>query len=218
MYSREITLFVEGHLDPRKSALAFAEEVRRRLAGMVAAKRVPPKYRHFVDGREGADFRAVRPGGTIAAAFSYNADILLFALSFLQARSPSRTGNYRNSFFVGIGGKFVMARSLNPAHVPDGPVELVVGNTQPYHRKVDVQTVGNRRLRFSVPPGMFHDAAKAVNARFGNVVTAKRVHDIDFPSKYRLKQAQMRTGTRSHSVKRGAGTYVESPALIINPR
>jgi hypothetical protein len=226
-YMREVRLFIAQHLDPQASALAFAKEARSQVADMVAAHTIPPRFTQYVDGHEGAAFESVKPGGTIALSFTYNADILVFALAFLYSRSPTgpmpTSGPrlyrqpFRESFWVSINGKYIAPGALNLAHVPEGPAELIVGNLQPYARKVDVQRVGNRVLHFNKPAGLYDDAARAVNAQFGNVVTAKRVYNINFPGKYTIKQTQTRAGTHGR-VKRWSGTPVESPALIINPR
>jgi hypothetical protein len=57
----------------------------------------------------------------------------------------------------------------------------------------------------------------AVKGRFGNILgTVKRVYDIDFPGKYRLQHHQRRhTGKRAGQIVRGAGSYTQSPALVI---
>lgn len=227
-YFRQVQVFIGKHLDPQASALAFAAEVRGRLDEMVARNEVPGRYQHFVDGREGAPFESVRPGGTIAASFTYNAEVLAYALAFLHRRSPTgpmpRSGPrlyrkpFRESFWVSIAGKYIRPGELNLQHVPGGPVELIIGNVQPYARKVNTQRIGKRQMQFNAPPYLFKDAARAINAQFGNLVRAHDVHDIQFPEKYRLLDTQMRTGERRFNVKRWAGTFVESPALIINPR
>jgi hypothetical protein len=226
-YMREIRLFIAQHLDPAASALVFAKEARSQVADMVASKAVPPRFRQFVDGREGAAFESVKPGGSIALEFTYNADVLAFALAFLYQRSPTgpmpTSGPrlyrrpFRESFWVSINGRYIRPGELNLSSVPDGPADLIIGNVQPYARKVDVQRIGNRVLHFNRPADLYADAARAINAQFGNVVQAKRVYNINFPDKYTIKQTQTRAGTHGR-VKRWAGTPVESPALIINPR
>jgi hypothetical protein len=233
-YFREIQLFVAKHLDPQAAALAFADEARRQLEDMITARQVPDRYTRYVDGREGVPERAVKPGGTIAYSFTYNADVLVFALAFLFHRSPQRRNPqrarggpgpgslrfpkpYRESFWVSIDGKFIPPGQLRPEMIPDGPAELIVGNMQPYNRKVTRQMVGDRALQFETKEHLFYDAAKAVNARFGNVVTADDVDDIDFPGKPKLQRDQTVRGA-AHRIKRHRGTFVESPALVIKPR
>lgn len=53
-----------------------------------------------------------------------------------------------------------------------------------------VQLVGGRRLRFSIPPGLFDDAVKAVRGRFGNLVTEQRRYTIRFPGQERTRQGR----------------------------
>jgi len=227
-YVRNIRVFIAQHLNPEASALAFAKEVRGQVIDMQRANELPARYRRFVDGREGAEFETVKPGGSIALEASYNSEILAFALAFLFQRSPTGpmptsghrlyTRPFRESFWVSFDGNYIRPGMLNLNNVPAGPMEILIGNLQPYARKLDAQRIGKRTLHFNKPEGLYADAAKAVNDSFGNVVQAKRVYDINFPDKYKLKQTQMRTGARAHNVKRWAGAYVESPALLIKPR
>ena len=233
-YFRQIEVFINRHLNPEAAALAFADHARAELEGMIGRREVPDRYTRFVDGREGVPERQVKPGGTIAYSFTYNAEIAVFALAFLfhrapQRRNPARSRSgpgpgsrrypkpYRESFWVSINGRFIAPGQFDPERVPSGPLEIIIGNMQPYGRKVSTQMVGNRALQFETKEYLFYDAAKAVNARFGNVVTADDVADIDFPGKPKLERAQTVRGA-SHRIKRYAGTYVESPALIIKPR
>lgn len=219
-FRRSVDVFLSRALSPEAQSAALARVARAGVADLVASGRAPPRYRTFVDGREGRDESTVRPDGVIAYVFDRMPEIAAFALAFLRERSPvggGEDGHYRDSFWFGLDGRFVPAERFNPKTM--GPVsEVIIGNTRPFNRKVDVQTVGRRTLRFSVPAGLYDDAAAAVRGRFGNSVTAKRVYNMRFPGQYRLQQTQFRTGTRSHNVRRWAGTLVESPAIVITAR
>lgn len=231
-YARDIRSFVTEHLDPQGSARKFAAQAREALTEYLGP--IHPERTVYVDGDPLRDESAVKPGGSIAYDFSYNADILQFALEELRERSPRRNSSlarggpgpgsersstpFAESFWVSIAGKFIAPGDLNLEHVPGGDVELIIGNVQPYNRRVTVQMNGRRPISFSVAPGLYAAAAREVNARFGNVVQARAVYNLRFPGKYTLKQTQMRTGERSHNVKRWAGRPVDSPGLIINPR
>lgn len=227
-FSRTIEVFVDKDLDPVAQAADFARRARDGIAEEIGRGRVPPSFKRYVDGREGAPESAVRPGGVILYEFSYSAELVVFALAFLEARSPvggmPASGPrlyrkpYRESFYVGIDGRFIPPGGFRPYALRDDWQEIVIGNVQPYSRKVDVQQVGRRRLRFSVEPGLFQDCARALGQRFGNFITAKRVYTMKFPGQYKIKDTQMRTGERSHNVKRWAGTLVESPAVVISRR
>lgn len=117
------------------------------------------------------------------------------------------------------GGRFVPMAQFNPQKVTADVAEIVIGNTQPYSRKVDIQIVGGRKLSFSVPPGLFDDCVKAIKARFDDIVEVKRIYTINFPGQYRLKRTQLRKkGRHAGKVGRAAGSPVESPAIVITPR
>jgi hypothetical protein len=207
---QQVTAFVDQNLSPAARSATLARLAVQMRDGLISAGRASPVYRTFVDGREGAPEASVRGagGGVILYRFSYAAQAALFALGFLRARSPSASGRFRESFYLGINGRFVPAAQFNPDAV-SADAEIVIGNTQPYSRRVDVQLVGGHRLHYSVPAGLFDDAARAVRSRFGGAVTAKRVYSIEFPGRYVLKG--------EGRAKSGRGTKVDSPALVITP-
>ena len=227
-FDRTFEVYVSKDLDPVAQAADFARRAAAGIAEEIGGGRVPPNFKRWVDGHEGAAEASVRPGGTIVYEFSYASEIVVFALAFLEARSPTgpmpASGPrlyrkpFRESFYVGIDGKFIPPGGFRPYALRDDWQELVIGNVQPYSRKVDVQLIGKRRLRFNVEPGLFQDCAREINRRFGNFATAKRVYSMKFPGQYTLQQTQFRTGERSHNVKRWAGTMVESPAIVIARR
>ena len=85
--------------------------------------------------------------------------------------------------------------------------EVIIGNAEPWSRKLDVGLIGARPLVLSKPPGFFDDCAHALNSRFGNTISAKRIYSVTLPSQYQYKR------------KKGAvGRLVESPALVITIR
>jgi len=204
-FARTVDVFAAQNLSPAALSARLAETAREDVARLIASGRASPRYRRFVDGVEGAPETAVKPDGMILYRFDYMAEVAAFVLSFLEARAPKRTGEFSKSFYLGLDGKFVPARFFNPATMGDVR-EIACGNMQPQARIADTQMVGTKRVRFSVPPGMFEDAAQAVRSRFGNIVTAKRVYTLRWPGQYTL-----RTGKR-------AGKPVESPAVVITRR
>jgi hypothetical protein len=204
-FSRSIDVFIRQNLSPEARSAALAEVARRGVAELIATGQASPRYRRIVDGVEGAPETAVRPDGVIVYRFDAMAEIVAFALAFLAGRSPVRSGAFRRGFYVGLDGRFVMASAFNAATM--GRVsEVVIGNVEPYARMVDVQMAGGQPVRFSVPADMFSDAAGAVRARFGNIITARREYNMTFPGQYLL-----RAGKR-------AGKRVQSPALVISVR
>jgi hypothetical protein len=216
-FSRAVDVFVQRSLSPQEQAAELANIARQGVADLIQSGRASRRYKRIVDGHEGASESSVKAGGVIVYRFEYLAEALVFALAFLKERSPrGETGRYRDSFYLGLDGRFVKAADYNPATMGDVQ-EAVVGNTAPYSRKVQVQRAGNKPLHFDVPPGLFDDAARAVNSRFGNIFTAKAYRTVRFPGQYRIKETQVRTGTHGR-VKRWAGQLVDSPAIIITAR
>lgn len=204
-FTRSVDVFISRNLSPQAQSKMLADTAKAGVASLIQSGRAAPLYQRFVDGREGVSEDAVKPGGVIAYRFEYLAEIVTFALEFLKQRSPRKSGKYRESFYLGLDGKFVPAARFNPATM--GSVqECVVGNLAAYSRKIDVQLVGGKRLKFSVPAGLFDDAAKAVRQRFGNMVAVKRVYTMAHPQQYTLKRGKK------------AGSRVESPALVISVR
>lgn len=205
-FSRLIEVFVTETLSPEALSARLAAVAHETVDGLVRSGEVPPAYTSFVDGRRGAPFESVKADGVILLKFNPFPAVVTYALEFLKQRSPEKTGRYRRGFYLGItregraGGKFVEADAYNPAAVTSDVVEVVIGNVEPYSRKIDVQYIGRKKLNFSVPPGLFDDAAKMISARYKGMVVAKRVYTMEYPGKYIL-----------HS----SGKPVESPALVV---
>ncbi|HEY0184125.1 MAG TPA: hypothetical protein VGC09_15055 [Rhodopila sp.] len=204
-FREQVNAYIAANLSPAARSKILADVARSGVAALVASGRAPPVYQTFVDGRQGADASTVRGdgGGVILYRFSYQAQAAVFALAFLKARGPSRSGRFRNAFYFGVDGRFVPEAQFNPASVPPG-AEITIGNTEPYARKIDVQLEGNRRLHVSVPAGMFDDCVVALRSAFRGVIAVKRVYSLRFPGQY-----IRRTGV-------GRGTPTQSPALIIS--
>lgn len=197
------TKYVDANLSPAARSKLLATAARKMLADLQTSRKAGPAYTVYVDGREGASEDSVSGtgGGTIAYKFSYQAQAAAFALAFLQARSPA--GAYRQAFYVGVAGRFTPAASFNPADIaPDA--EIIIGNTEPFSRMVDVQIRGGKTIRYAgTPANMFSDAARATRRAFRSV-TAQRVASVDFPGRYKLLHGPH------------AGEAVGSPALLIS--
>ncbi len=238
-FNERLKVFIDRTLSPEAQSRRLAEVAKAEKDRLIAAGRASRRYRRWVDGVEGAPEEAVKAadGGRIVYRFSVMGAVCTFALSFLINRSPPRssaplnpatgkTAHYRDGFYFGIkdsaaaqaGGRFVPAAQFNPAALSPSITEIIIGNTLPYSRKIDVQLVGSEALSFSVPPDLFYDAVKAIGARFGSIVEVKSVYTMDFPGQYRLKRRQFYTAGKHQGLSRGReGTRVESPAIIIKP-
>ena len=202
-YIRQVEIFAKAHASPEAVSRAIAKAAREGTARLIASGRASPRFTRYVDGKRDAPPESVKPNGVIVDVFDYMADIIGFALGYLQKRSPGE--DFRQSYFLGLDGKMVPASAFNPKTM--GVVETVfIGNTQPYNRLVDVQLAGTQKVRWSVPDDLYQDCAVAIGRRFGSVVNAYRNYNVDFPGKYIL-----RTGPR-------LGKAVQSPALVIEMR
>ncbi|MBB3264058.1 hypothetical protein FHW79_001673 [Azospirillum sp. OGB3] len=220
-FRRSLQVFANRTLSPAAQSAHLAQVAKTELAGLVQSGRAPASHRRFVDGREGAPEEAVgpAPSGRIIYRFNHLGAVCTFALSFLVNRSPERTGRFRKGFYLGIDGKFVPMAQFNPAALTADVRQVVIGNIEPYSRKVDVQLVGGEPLSFSVPAGLFEDAVQAIKARFGVLVDVKRVYTMSFPGQYILQTEQHhRSGRYQGRSRKRAGKPVESPAIIITPR
>ncbi|KPF84526.1 hypothetical protein IP70_15640 [alpha proteobacterium AAP38] len=230
---RTVDVFIDQALSPQARSAALARAARQGVAELVRSGRASPTYRVFVDGREGEPEERVKPDGQITYLFGSLNVAAQFALSFLKARSPAKSGRYKDSFvfafftgggvsltgpgrdwrgrFTGqdgkaVGGRMVPADQVNFAKIGGDVTEIIIFNRQPYSRRVDVQMDGKAPLKFNVAPGLFEDAAREISKRFGASVEARRIYSVSFPG-----QPVVKRGSRS-------GQRVQSPALVISPR
>lgn len=224
----ELGVFIDRNLSPAAQSAALAAAAKAKADELIRTGRAQAPFRRFVDGREGAPEESVKPApsGRIIYEFNTLGAVCTFALSFLVNRSPTassvpvdqktgKTGRYRDSFYLGLDGRFVPMKDFNPQKL-GAVAQIVIGNTQPYSRKLDVQLAGGKRLRFSVPAGLFEDAAKAIQRRYGALVEVKRVYTMSFPGQYKLRNnAVYKRGARKGMPREGR---VQSPAIIITPR
>lgn len=218
-FRQQIQLFADANLSPQARSARLARVARAALAGLQATGRASHTYRLAVDGRPALDESTVRGDGTgkILYSFSYVAEAVAFALDFLRVRAPVRSGLYARSWYVIAGNRFALASTINLDSLPPTG-EIIIGNTQPYNRKVDVQLNGLKPLRFSVPPLEYDDCVAALGQRFGNTLRAERHYDMNFPGKWILKNHQKAlTGRRAGRIIRRAGDAGQSPAIVIQP-
>lgn len=219
VFRQQITAYIDTTLSPAARSARLAAVARAALAGLQSSGRASSVYRLSVDGYPATSENTVRGDGTgdILYSFSYTRDAVEFALDFLRARAPVKSGLYARSWYIIAGGQFSLASSLDLNSLPPTG-EIIIGNTQPYNRKIDVQRNGAAPLRFSVPPGEYDDCVAAIGQRYGNTLRAKRVYDYGFPGKYRLLNHQVRkSGRRAGSVIRRAGDAGQSPAIVLSP-
>lgn len=206
---RELTLALDRQLGPEAQAARLAAFSRQRLAEAIASGEASPHYETFVNGRRGRE-ETVTPPGPIVYEFNWWPDVLVYGVQFMRDRvplgaalAPGSRLHYRDRFFVLANGVSVNTREYKT--IPTD-AEVLIGNSAPYSRKLDVQLIGREPIQVSMPPDFFEAAVIAINARFGNLVSAKRLYTIHFSGQYEIRHG------------RDAGTPVHSPAIQIKPR
>lgn len=204
---RDIKMATAG-MAPEVIAKELARFARSELAGVIAAGEASTIYTKYVNGREGAEEETVRPPGPIVYDFSYWEPILKFALNFLRERSPVKTGAYQSTHQVMIGSQFI-----DPAAPIAAGEEVVIVNTRPYARKIEVGF-----MQMSVPDGVYNDAMRAVKRQFGRVIRVN-FRMILIPNGYILKGMFRRGYKPGARTKLGkdtqAGARMTYPALVM---
>jgi hypothetical protein len=203
-FRRQVSVFIDRNLTPAAQSSLLARTAIEGRQDLIRTGRAPDSYRTIVDGREGVPEAQVKPQGMIVYRFNLLGEAAVFALAFLRARSPVKSGAFRESFWVAVDGRPFSQKTFDPEKV-GAAKELILYNLAPYSRRVQVQFDGGRRLRFSVPPDMFGDALVAVRRRFPTLVVSQ-LYRIRAPGLYVLKNG------------RRAGKVVDSPALVIGVR
>jgi hypothetical protein len=206
-FERQLKLTIEGQLSQHAVAARLAEFSKERLAETIASGQGTRHYDLFVNGRQGVPEEAVRPPGPIVYEFRWWDEILIAAMQFLRMRSPTSSPRsprgrlpYRDRFFVLADGVGVNPRQYR--NIPNR-AEVLIGNSAPYHRKIDVQMIGKEPIKVNVPEGIMADAALWLGSRFAGLITAERHYTMFFTGQYELL-----TGDR-------AGTMVHSPCVIL---
>jgi hypothetical protein len=197
------------------------EIARRGIAAFQSRQTAPVPYTLVVDGHPASSEDAVKPYGLIVYQFNRMGMVAQYALDFLISYvKRAYSGEYHKNFFVSVDGKFIEAKDFNPKFVPQR-AEIIIGNKLPFNRKFDVQQIGNLKLSYKVPPGLYDAAAAAVRRRYGKIVDAKREYNINFGGKYKLRREQFHgasMGSRAGRPRNRLGKPVESPGLVITAK
>jgi hypothetical protein len=202
---RQLRIMLDKQLGGEVLGKRLADFARRSLADAIATGAGTENYETFVNGRRGAAEESVTLPGPIVYEFNWWNEILIYTMQFLRKRSPASSPDsppgrlpYRDRFFVLADGVGVNPRQYKT--IPNRS-EILVSNSAPYHRKVDVQLMGREPIRINVPAGIMEDAALAVGTRFAGLIKVKRLYTMSFTGQYETLR-----GDR-------AGSYVHSPAL-----
>ena len=195
-----VVSFNPGSADQAWVEAELARFAKDSLAEAQREGAASPRYDRAVNGRLGAPEESVRVPGSIVYSFHWLEEAVVYALAFLQAAAPVRSGRYRRSFIVIADGREVPA--TDPALGRARMVQIV--NTQPYSRKIEVGAKG-----FTAHRGLFEQKAKrAVNRRFPALVRA-HVRFVELSDAYVLRRG---SGNRRRGDRR-AGVRLTYPAL-----
>ncbi|MBR1030100.1 hypothetical protein [Bradyrhizobium liaoningense] len=207
-FAKDLQLATAG-IAPENIGKELAAFARSELANAIQEGEGPERYERYVNGRLGAQEETVVPPGPILYVFHWWREIVEFALQTAVERSPEKSGDYKKSWFIMTPGGVVKSFDDIPINST-----VVLTNNRPYARKIDVG-----HMRMTVPPGIVEDVRKAVMARFGNFVIAKRTM-IPLPGGYVLKgrfrrgyRPFARTKLRSDTM---AGAQMTYPALVLS--
>jgi len=215
--ARSIRLFADKQMGPAALAKILADGAIQSRNEAIAGGEASDKFYTYVDGKEGASEYDVRYDGYILYDFDYMPDIVEFASHFLRFRSPPRdrhpgshrgqVRSYKDSWLiasVASGLPYTLSRLKSFDMFREE--EYWIWNRMPYGRKVDVQLIGKKRVRFESPPHILDDLVHALRQRYGSFIQAKRRWTIRPPDPWIIKRG----------VKKGLP--VEYPAVLIEPR
>lgn len=225
-YSRQIEVFISRNLSPQKQSQVLASFARAEVARLQAEGRASLSYNVFVDGRENVPLETVRPDGRIFYIFSGLSEAISFALGYCIARSPrggprsKSPGTYRRSWFVLVNGRVWNADFRD---IP-GDAEVMIVNTQPYHRKLEMTRGGTKAT-------VTYLCVQEIKKRFRRLYANHDFLELPggpAPAPYRLKggfvsrpvtfnerKRIVKTGKPKFSNKGEAMTY---PAVILRAR
>jgi hypothetical protein len=154
-FDQEIRMASVG-FEPEDIDRALADFARSELrkAQSAGASRI---YQLYVNGRPAASEYEVHAPGPIVYQFSLWGEIITFAISELQRRSPVQSGRFRNSFIVIVNGKL-----SEPGVDVAAASEVIITNFQPYLRKAEGGVLSTKRF------AIFDGTKRALARRFGN--------------------------------------------------
>ncbi|UPT99370.1 hypothetical protein J4G48_0015505 [Bradyrhizobium barranii subsp. apii] len=207
-FAKDLQLATAG-IAPENIGKELAAFARSELAKAIQEGEGSERYERYVNGRLGAQEETVVPPGPILYVFHWWREIVEFVLQTAVERSPEKSGDYKKSWFIMTPGGVVKSFDDIPINST-----VVLTNNRPYARKIDVG-----HMRMTVPPGIVEDVRRAVMARFGNFVIAKRTM-IPLPGGYVLK-GHFRRGYRPFARTKlrpdtMAGAQMTYPALVLS--
>lgn len=154
-------LFVQAALATVEETQAVLVALAKREHGKIMqADPRPARFIRSVDGVRGAREEQVRPDGTIIYVYPRLDEVVRFAMDTLFDLSPVLSGEYRLRHQLFVGG--VQSRNLSQW---DGTSEILITNTLPYSRKIEMSTM---TMRVPGTDRVYEEAASVVAERYGN--------------------------------------------------
>lgn len=213
-FPKDLQLATAG-IAPQNIARELAKFAIDSVNAEIRAGTGSPRYDKWVNGRAGADEYTVVPPGPIVYDFHWWNEIIEEAINILKRRSPVRSGRYSYSFAVMVDGVFLNQGTGKYADYSKIPIEaeVMIVNTQPYARKIEVGF-----MKMSVPDGVVEDGLIILRRRFGNFIDAK-MRMVMLPNGYTLKGV-FRRGIKPFSrtkLRRDtmAGAKMTYPAILM---
>lgn len=170
-FDKDISVIISEDLSPAAASRVFAElaqeqisetdEVNRRVLG-----RIPPR-KTYVDGRESADLKSVRPDGVIVAEWELVSDALFFIAEELKKISPVRSGRYQASHTLFADGVEIDVG----AEIPQAS-EYVFLSAVIYARKIE-GFPGRKPQSPQAPKGVYEITALKAAGIYGNQAKIK---------------------------------------------
>jgi hypothetical protein len=236
-FESDIKVAIRNDLSREEIGRELAAFAKADMRAYLASLPARPHVRTFINGREGVREEAVIAPGPIVYELDFRIEVALLGLRTLRRDSPVRSGKYRRSHFVMVGGQEVTESALESGRVVLHPAsEIIITNDQPYHRKVHVGASGFRAYRH-----LYERARQVILRRFGQIVRVDiRFIDLSGPPaiggapvpwvlKTHGRRRRAAQDARSSAFRAGlqflagrtdtaAGQQVRYPALVINLR
>lgn len=178
------------------------------VKGQIARAGIAPGSKMLVDGEAGRPLERVKiPGGIVRIDYDYRWEAALRLREILQRNSPVESGEYRASHVILIDGQEVTPGRTSPTLAPRA--ELIVVNTTPYSRRLEVGTKrAGRPFVIDVEPRIYERSAREAKATLGKLARFRPTY-IRLAGGYRLKETNGRN--------QQAGSEITYPAVIISP-
>ena len=211
-FDRELRLATQ-EFEPEVIRLALASFAKQSVAELIASGQASPNYNRFVNDRPGVPEEMVELPGPIVYEFALWPAVIAFALDELRARSPVKSGRFRDSFIVLANEKLVTDYDSVPVDA-----EVIITNFQPYIRKIEAGVIGKGK-RYQVFDAAKRALAREFNSGSGrNAVGAFTFETswLNFASSVHQGMPYILKGSQGRRKDRQAGMPISYPSIVIN--